>query len=151
MHNGSLQQGIATRAVYGWVSHVEPSCELKMDLMTVVFFFPLALQKYCQSGVRCYSKIAAGVVMKQQLSIENNFNENRRSFIDQELKCAGWAGIAEEQQSGEEMTKYTLVLQLSAVLVIPHHWRREICLGEEKSAKSVTLVEVFQTLIFRTG
>lgn len=90
--------------------------------------------------------------MKQQLSIENNFNENRRSFIDQELKCAGWAGIAEEQQRGEEMTKYTLVLQLSAVLVIPHHWRREIfCLGEEKSAKSVTLVEVFQTLIFRTG
>lgn len=86
--------------------------------------------------------------MKQQLSIENNFNENRRSFIDQELKCAGWAGIAEEQQRGEEMTKYTLVLQLSAVLVIPHHCK---CLGEEKSAKSVTLVEVFQTLIFRTG
>lgn len=86
--------------------------------------------------------------MKQQPSIENNFNENRRSFIDQELKCAGWAGIAEAQQSGEEMTKYTLVLQLSAVLVIPHHCK---CLGEEKSAKSVTLVEVFQTLIFRTG
>lgn len=86
--------------------------------------------------------------MKQQLSIENNFNENRRSFIDQELKCAAWAGIAEAQQSGEEMTKYTLVLQLPAVLVIPHHCK---CLAEEKSAKSVTLVEVFQTLIFRTG
>lgn len=109
---------------------VEPSCKLKMDLMTFVFFFfPLALRKYCQSGVRCYSKIAAGVVMKQQLSIENNFNENRRSFIDQELKCVGWAGIAGTRQSGEEMTKYTLVLQLSAVLVIPHHCK---CLGEEK-------------------
>lgn len=122
IHRVSWEQGMAPRALYGWVSHIEPS--FKLELMTFVFFPPLALLKYCQSGMRCYSRTTAGAVMKQQLSIENNFNENRRSFID-ELECIGWAIIAE---SGEETTKCALVLQLfasnsSTLWVL---WRREI-------------------------
>ena len=55
---------------------------------------------------------------------------------------------AERGCAGEEMTKYTLILQLSALLVTPHHCE---CLGKKKYAKSVTHVEVFQDSIFRIG
>lgn len=43
--------------------------------------------------------------MKQEQSIENDFNEGRRGSVDQELERIGWAGMAGAQQRGAVLAK----------------------------------------------